>query len=81
MGPDRGDQDASGLQPLQQFFGDIFHRRSHDDAVEAAEIFRDVVAIAEDHLDIVVAEFGQPLAGIVGQRPVTLDADDLPSEL
>ena len=63
MRPDRRDQDAARLEPLPAASRDFLHRRGHDDAVEIPGTRRDVEAVAEHHLDIVVAELFEPGAG------------------
>src|SRR6185437_16168974 len=81
MRSDRRNQDAARLQPLQQRFRNLLHRRSSDDTVElAAWDVRRVEAVSQQYFDVVAAQLLQPDAGAVGQGPVAFDGQHLPTQ-
>src|SRR6266702_5098027 len=73
MRADRRDQDAADLEPPGQVLRNLLTRGGDDDAVERADIGRQVEAVAQHHLDIVVAELLKPGARGIREPAVALD--------
>ena len=70
---DRNDHDAAFGELLDQRLRHVLGRRGDDDAVERRLVRRAQHAIADNHLDIVVAERLQPRARDLAERAVALD--------